>query len=289
MMILRTVSAAAILAVITACGGGDAEPVADTNASLVDAEAEAPADSEPKSTPAIAVQEEPVEPVTIVIDTEQFSASANIDGAIGAFAPALGERIKTETEEALKKAQRIAGEEANEGYFIPHDYQYDFIKSASVDDIISVEYLNSFFTGGAHPNYIIGGIIHDRASGNDIPAKDFLSEEGVPTVKAFLMEELAKMKVKRMSMEAEDLPILRDEVAQVFPKEIDFWFGEVTLVPSTEANKFGGLVVHYSPYDVGAYAEGSYDILVSAADLDGALTPDYAAMFGGDPIYEEVQ
>jgi len=288
-MILRTVSAAALLALMAGCGGTDAPPATDTNASLVDANSEAPPESEPETIPAIAVEPEPAEPIVITIESKELSASANIDGAIGAFAPTLGERIKTETEEALKKAQRIAGEEAGEEYFMPHDYQYDFIKTASVQDIISVEYMNMMFTGGAHPNYIIGGIIYDRASENDIPAKDLLSEAGVPAVKALLMEELAKKKLKRMSMEPEDLPILREEVADVFPKDIDFWFGEVTLVPSSDAGKFGGLVVHYSPYDVGAYAEGSYDILVSAADLDGNLAPDFAALFGGDPIYEEVQ
>jgi len=90
-------------------------------------------------------------------------------------------------------------------------------------------------------------------------------------------------------MEPQDLPILREEVADVFPKEIDFWFGGVTLLPSEEAGKFGGLMVHYSPYDVGAYAEGSYEILVKAADLDGMLAEPYAALFGGEPVIEETE
>ena len=101
------------------------------------------------------------------------------------------------------------------------------------------------------------------------------------------MEELAKKKLQRMSMDEEDLPVLKKEVAEIFPKEVDYWFGQVTLVPAIDADTFGGLVVHYSPYDVGAYAEGSYEILVPASDLDAMLAEPYAAMFGGVPDYQE--
>lgn len=281
----------AVCAIIAACGGQSVETPADPEAKLVDSQSETLEQVGPEleKIPAIAEELETVEPVTITIETEQITASANIDGAIMSFAPSLGERIKTETETAFTKAQNAAMEEADFEYFTAHDYQYDFIKSASVGDVISVEYFNMFFTGGAHPNYFLGGIIHDRSTGEDVMARDMLSEDGKAAMKVLLMEELAKQKVKRMSMLAEDLPILREEVAEVFPKDIEFWFGEVTLVPSTVDQKFGGLVVHYSPYDVGAYAEGSYDILVSASDASPMLTAKYAGMFGGDPVYDEAE
>lgn len=285
-MAIRFVMATAALAIVSGCSGGATEPAGEAK---TDISIETPEpDNVPDSIPAIA--DEPVyETITIEIDTDILTASANIDGAISAFAPALGERIKTETEEALETAKSVAAEDKDEEYFMPHDYQYDYIKTATVGDIISVEFMNMFYTGGAHPNYMIGGIIYDRANEADIPAKALLSEDGTAAVKSALMEKLAVAKLKRMSMEPQDLPVLREEVAEVFPVDVEFWFGEVTLVPSTEPEKFGGAVVHYSPYEVGPYAEGSYDLLLSAAELQGHLAPDYAGLFGGDAIYEEVQ
>jgi hypothetical protein len=56
------------------------------------------------------------------------------------------------------------------------------------------------------------------------------------------------------------------------------------LQASTEEGLFGGLTVLFSPYDVGPYAEGSYEITFTAEDLAGLLTPDWAPRFGGEPV-----
>ena len=286
----RLVTTIAAFSLIAGCSGTSTDRA---DAGMTDAagpDATAPEETQgAEEIPAIAesIEEVSAPDITISIKSDSITAEANIDGEIGAFAPTLGDRIKAEVEAAFDSAKGFAAEDANNEYFMPHDYQYDFIKTASVGDIISVEYMNMFFTGGAHPNYMIGGTIYDRASGEDVVPATLLSEDGKPKMRAFLMEELARKKRLRMSREEGDLPALREEVEEVFPKETEFWFGEVTLVPSLEADKFGGLVVHFSPYDVGPYAEGSYDLLVPASELEGMLSDAYAPMFGGEPDIEQ--
>ena len=54
------------------------------------------------------------------------------------------------------------------------------------------------------------------------------------------------------------------------------------------AGKFGGITVLFSPYDVGPYAEGAYIITVPASELEGKLTPDWSARFGGEPVLGEL-
>jgi len=292
-MKLRLILSVAAFALVAACGSShpvEAASDAAPTPTVIPSDPETPPAS-PDAIPAI-IEEDRIaqsEPVSIEIESDEITASANIDGFITDFAPNLSARIKSDVEMALDKAQKIAAEEAGEDYFMPHDYQYDYIKTASVGDVISIEFMEMFYTGGAHPNYMIGGILHDRASGEDIPAPQLLSESGKTAMKALLMDELAKEKLKRMGMGPDDLALVRGDVDDIFPQDVEFWFGQVTLVPAIGEDKFGGLVVHYSPYEVGAYAEGSYDILVSAVQLGGMLAEPYAGMFGGEPDYEEAE
>ena len=57
--------------------------------------------------------------------------------------------------------------------------------------------------------------------------------------------------------------------------------GPVSLAPSTEEGKSSGLTFHYSPYAVGAYAEGPYVAFVPWETLKPYLTPEGARIFGG--------
>src|SRR6185436_8834303 len=50
--------------------------------------------------------------------------------------------------------------------------------------------------------------------------------------------------------------------------------GPITLAPSTLASKSSGLTVHYSPYDVDAYAAGPYTVFVPWSALKAHLSPE---------------
>ena len=293
-MMRHTLTTAAALFIIAACGGNSdqpKDPVPPTSTTSGNSEEpDADVDSvDPQSVPARAEtgNAEPSADTVIDVDQEMLTASARIDGRIADFAPALSQRIKADIELALEKAELIAASDAEEGFDTAHDYQYEFEKVASVGDIISVEFLDMVYTGGAHPNYLLGGILHDRAAGEDIFPSEILTEAGTAAMKTLLLEKLAEEKRIRLSMDPQDMPAIREDVADVFPKEIEFWFGQVVFHPSTEADKFGGLTVLFSPYDVGSYAEGGYELRVSASELDGMLNDRFAPMFGGEPVIKE--
>ena len=56
------------------------------------------------------------------------------------------------------------------------------------------------------------------------------------------------------------------------------------LIPSTISGKVGAVDALFAPSDVGAYAEGAYEIRVPLNVLQGALNPEFADQFGGDPV-----
>ncbi|MFN4025796.1 MAG: RsiV family protein, partial [Hyphomonas sp.] len=60
--------------------------------------------------------------------------------------------------------------------------------------------------------------------------------------------------------------------------------GSFVFEPSTEAGKVGGITVMFSPYDIGSYAEGAYEVTLSAAELAPILTEAWRPRFGGEPV-----
>jgi hypothetical protein len=58
--------------------------------------------------------------------------------------------------------------------------------------------------------------------------------------------------------------------------------GPVTLAPSSETGKSSGLTFHYSPYGVGPYVEGPYTVFVPWTKFQQYLSPQGAALFGGE-------
>ena len=76
---------------------------------------------------------------------------------------------------------------------------------------------------------------------------------------------------------AEADPSIRDGIRPTLVK-----LGPVTLAPSNVANKSAGLMFHFSPYAVGAYAEGAYVVLVPWTAFKAHLTPEGLAAFGGE-------
>ena len=58
--------------------------------------------------------------------------------------------------------------------------------------------------------------------------------------------------------------------------------GAVALAPSTETGKSAGLLFYFSPYAVGGYVEGSYTAYVQLSGFKDDLSPEGAALFGGE-------
>ena len=104
-------------------------------------------------------------------------------------------------------------------------------------------------------------------------------------IKALVEEKIARgfEATARASIESE----IREMLAPS-PEHPNLYTGNFVLDPSTEAGKAGGITVLFSPYDVGSYAEGSYEITLGAAGLIPILTETWAPRFGGEPVVEGV-
>ena len=62
------------------------------------------------------------------------------------------------------------------------------------------------------------------------------------------------------------------------------WWRETVLTPSGSGDKFGGLKVHFSPYEIGSFAEGAYAASIPQSAFRDLLKPEYADSFGGEPV-----
>jgi hypothetical protein len=64
--------------------------------------------------------------------------------------------------------------------------------------------------------------------------------------------------------------------------------GPITLAPPTIAGKSSGLTVHYSPYDVDAYAAGPYTVFVPCQAFKDRLSAEGVSIFAGErPAYDK--
>jgi hypothetical protein len=154
------------------------------------------------------------------------------------------------------------------------------------------------YTGGAHPNTLIDTILWDRTQRKRISIRPFFSEmaDNGPTMtalaklvrRAVAAEKRERWKEARPDDEKSDPLLSAEELAEkddqlkqrVAPRLTKI--GPITLAPSTIAGKSSGLTVHYSPYDVDAYAAGPYTVFVPWTALRPYLSPEGGAIFGGE-------
>ena len=154
------------------------------------------------------------------------------------------------------------------------------------------------YTGGAHPNTVTETILWDKAQKKRISIRPFFSEtaDRGPTMTAMAKlvriavatEKRERWKESRSDDEKkEPLPSVEDSVSRdeqlqraIQPRRLKI--GPISLAPSTAAGKSSGLTFHFSPYDVDAYAAGPYTVFVPWTALKPFLSPEGAAIFGGE-------
>jgi Protein of unknown function (DUF3298) len=232
------------------------------------------------------------------LESANYTVTSEIDPAILAFDPALAYRLWTQAKsshDALgvqaaddkRSADAMSAETGEASWFM--GYSLDIIDKAHavLGDFISVEETVSTFTGGAHPNYFLGGETWRKGDLEPLPLSTFVKDEAAFT--ELVVKNIVDQKAERgiepylgRSHEASirDLLLPTTEVPDVYA-------GKVVLEPSTVAGKAGGITVLFSPYEVGSYAEGAYTVTLPAADLAPILTPDWASRFGGDLIVRQ--
>jgi hypothetical protein len=282
--LLAAVSAAALM--LAACTAD--EPVS---------EAADPAAETASAEPAAPQPPEGFE-LSTVRETESYKGTAEIDPAILAFDPALAYRLwsyadeqldqlATDAEEGRRMADEDAAETGNTSWFMGYTLDITHKSTLVLEDVISVSDFTGTYTGGAHPNYFLGGGVYRKGEEGSLPLSTFVSDASA--FNDLVIRALADERIERGFEPAERSYVeagLRELLAP--STEVpDVYAGRFLLAASTEAGKAGGITVVFSPYDIGSYAEGSYEVTVPAGDLAPILTEAWAPRFGGEPVVEE--
>lgn len=236
--------------------------------------------------------------LSTVRETDNYKATAEIDPAILAFDPALAWSLWTEADAQLKElvasaeeGRRMADEDAaatgEKSWFMGYTLDITHKATLVLDDVISVSDFVGTYTGGAHPNYFLGGAIYRKGEEAALPLSTFITDSAA--FNELVIKALVEEKIGRGYEPTESASVEASLRELLVPSaEIpDIYAHNVLLAASTEPGKAGGLTVVFSPYDIGAYAEGSYEVTIPADALAPILTESWAVRFGGLPVVQE--
>jgi hypothetical protein len=129
-------------------------------------------------------------------------------------------------------------------------------------------------TGGAHPNAMLGSLIWDKQLGRPVKPMELMRDDAnILKLDAMVCDAIhAEKKVRTGSPEL--------QADQRCPTFSDV---KLTLAPSAAPGRAGGIVVLFSPYEIGPWVEGDYRLTFPNALLAGDINPAYAADFAGAP------
>lgn len=287
--LLASASVAALL--LSACG-----PAAETSRDAPDAEQALYGDD--SAAPAMAFDMPGDFQLSYSQESGAASVSSELDPAILAFDPELAYRLwkdaKSSLDEMMAQAagdQAMAAEDAaasgDPSWFRPYTMEISSKATLVLDDLISIEHFIAQYTGGAHGNYFMGGGIYRKGETVPVKLSEIIADEA--GFRARVVRGLVAEKISRGWEESEQA-VISSELGELLTPTTDYpdvFDGKVVLQGSDRAGVIGGVVVVFSPYDVGSFAEGSYEVLISAADLQPVLTPAWKDRFGGTPLPRE--
>lgn len=229
--------------------------------------------------PALAAEPKPDYAVkTKVIDAKiTLDAPIKADAKLAENCLAEGKAWIAERRAEAEPEYRSDPEEFRNG---PWSYERNYTsRSLVADRYQSIVRSDYSYTGGAHPNTEIDTILWDKTQGKRISIRPFFTDlaDDSPAMKAMVAGVVASLKAEKKARGTDESDV--DYINAIEPKLLKI--GPVTLAPSTEAGKSSGLSFHYSPYAVGAYAEGPYVAFVPWQTLKPYLSPEGTAVFAG--------
>lgn len=125
--------------------------------------------------------------------------------------------------------------------------------------VISLETEEQAYTGGAHPNSATRYLSLQPSDGRQLALDDLLIGGRSPALNG-----IAERRFRELHGVAPERPLA----------DAGFWFegGEFALNDNFAVNEVG-LLFHFDPYEVAAYAVGPTDLVLTPQDLDGLLRP----------------
>lgn len=239
-----------------------------------------------------AFAEAPGEGIAIVNGSEAASIQIAMPEDMAKLSRALRNELErransgTEAFVAAAEAdQQIAAEKNFE--YMPHSLDIEWVRVGPESGRLT-GFLGTYatFTGGAHGNVGFDVLNWDLDEDKPIAFEDLFDDAPAAraTVADVLKRELLVAKRDRLQDQtSSDSDILQTWVDPAFDGNIAV-FDHFSIAKSTEADKAGGLVYHFAPYEVGAYAEGVYVVGVAHEEFRNDLTDTYADAFDGDLV-----
>ena len=234
----------------------------------------------------------------ISIATKSVEVTLTVDPALRKF-PGLYEDSLAEGRRWAERNRAEAAKAArDEPEFFREGRRWTFERSyelrSAVGGYISVLRDDGTYTGGAHPNSYINTILWDRTTRKRISIRPFFREtvDNGPTMTTLARLARIAVAAEKLARDTINVDVPKEKLTPERLAELDTFIadgvqpsllkiGPISLAPSTEAGKSAGLTFHYSPYAVGAYAEGPYTVFVPWTAFEPHLSPQGAAIFGG--------
>jgi hypothetical protein len=236
------------------------------------------------------------------IKTRLVDANVEIDERLKAY-PGLAANLLADAKRWVERMRSEADKERREDIALFRDPQRwslerSYEQRSAIGRYVSVLRTDEIDTGGGNPVTVVDALVWDREAKKRVGIRPLFKEaaDNGPTMKA--LARLVRIAVATEKI-ARDLPdpaepdkpsatlspetfAERDRyvVEGVQPKLAGL--GPTTLAPSTAAGKSSGLTFHFSPYAVGSHAEGPYTAFVAWTELKPYLSPEGAAIFGGE-------
>jgi hypothetical protein len=212
--------------------------------------------------------------------TVSFDDAIKADAALLKYLTSNGKAWASKTLKELV-AQRndmndLPADIRNRSWSSERGYTQDALVAGRYASIIRGEFS---YTGGAHPNHGSDTLLWDKQAGKMISIRPFFTElaDGGPAMTAIRNAVVADLKIEKKKRDSDNPDMSLVDALE--PKLLTI--GPVSLTPSTVAGKSSGLTFHYSPYAVGAYAEGDYSAFVPWETLKPYLSVEGTAIFGG--------
>ena len=162
-------------------------------------------------------------------------------------------------------------------------YDLSYLETYARAPLYSLLETQDSFTGGAHGNTMLYPVNFDTRTGASFGLYELFDDISdnspvLEAIQAHVQEDLGKQKKARMGADYYDPSSLEDV------KATEDMFRVFTLLPAADQPRASGIIIHFAPYEVGAYAEGMYSVFVPVSVFQKHLKEDFAGFFGGKPI-----
>ena len=229
--------------------------------------------AEPAPKPAATPAAAPAVPLSFKQKTADAEATLTLPAELRAH-PALHRTLYDKEHATLTSfVEGAKAERAALGLELPpYTLEVTWRVAAETDRLLSLIREEGSYAGGAHPNSSTTTLLWDKQTGREAPSTVlFPTAAAHPDLERRLCDALKAEKAERGGVE------LTGETWSC-PKWKDV---QLALAPSATKGDAGGVTALFSPYEVGPYAEGSYEITLPASAVRAAVAPDYRAEFAG--------